>query len=166
LIAPDILLTAAHCRNLIGRIYIDVYNVMADTANANFYTVKNVTVHPQYIRELFRYDFAVVHINEYVGSITPVRLNTDSSIPLLTDNLTVLGWGAIQAPTTTSSAVYPSTLQKGMVQAITNENCEATVINGLTLYDGEIFDEMLCAEGLVRAVIVCYCYRPLIQQQH
>jgi Trypsin len=128
--------------------------VIADTANAKIYTALNTTVHPQFDKELFRYDFAIVHINEYVDYITPVRLNTDSSIPLLTDNLTVVGWGAIQAGTSTSNAVYPSTLQKGIVQAMTNEKCGATVINNLALYEGEIFDEMLCAEGLVRNILV------------
>ena len=141
LIAPDIILTAAHCRNLIDRIYIDVYNLIVDTESAKIYTVQNITIHPQFDEELFRYDFAVVHINEYVDFLSPIRLNSDPTIPLLTDDLTVLGWGAIQAATTTTNSLYPSTLQKGYVQAMTNENCEATVINGLSLYEGEIFDD-------------------------
>ena len=150
MIAPDIILTAAHCRNLIGRIYINVYNLITDKPNAPIYTVKNVTLHPQFDKELFRNDYAVVHLHERLDDITPIRLNSDSSTPVQTDGLTVLGWGAIQPATTTTSALYPSILQKGYVQSLTNENCESTVINGLTLYDGEIFDEMLCAQGQVR----------------
>lgn len=152
MIAPDIILTAAHCRNLIGRIYIDVYNLITDKTNATIYTVKNVTVHPQFNKELFRYDFALVHINAHLDSIAPIRLNSDSSTPVPTLDLTVLGWGAIQAASSTNNAVYPNIFRKGYVQAMTNENCEATVINDLSLYEGEIFDEMLCAQGQVRVV--------------
>ena len=152
MIAPDIILTAAHCRGLIGRIYIEVYNFNTDMTNATIYTAKNVTTHPQFNLDLFRYDFAVVHIHERLDYITPILLNSDSSVPGLTVGLTVLGWGAIQVATSVTSAQYPNVFQKGYVQAMTNENCEATVINGLSLYQGEIFDEMLCAEGLVRFI--------------
>ena len=132
-----------------------MYNVITDIASAKIYTAQNITIHPQFDKELFRYDLAIVHMNEYVDYIAPIRLNSDSSIPLQTADLTVLGWGAIQAATTATNALYPSIMQKGYVQAMTNQNCESTVINGLTLYEGEIYEEMLCAEGLVRVVSVC-----------
>ena len=137
-----------------------MYNLITDTANAQIFTVQNITVHPLNDKELFRYDFALVHIHEIVNYITPIRLNSVSSVPLLSDDLTVVGWGAIQSSTSTSSSLYPSTLQKGSVQALTNDNCEATVVDGLALYEGEIYDEMLCAEGLVRVVPVCTLRSP------
>ncbi len=150
LIAPDIILTAAHCQHLIDRIYIDVYDVVTDTANAQTYTFKNISAHPRFEQVSFRYDYAIIHLTEQVDDMTPVRLNANASLPTLTDNLVVLGWGALHPATATTNAIYPTILQKGNVQAITNENCAATVIDGVSLYQGEIFDEMLCAEGPVR----------------
>lgn len=159
LIAPDIILTAAHCQHLIDRIYIDVYDVVTDTAVANSartYSYRNISAHPLFEKVSFRYDFAIIHLTEQVDddddiAITPVRLNANASLPALDNsNLVVLGWGALYPATATTKAIYPTILQQGNVQAMTNENCEATVIDGMSLYQGEIFDEMLCAEGPVR----------------
>jgi Trypsin len=144
-----VILTAAHCQALIDRVYINVYDVINDPANATIYTVQSITVHPLYDKDLFRYDFNIIHLHQSVVGVSPVRLNSNLSIPSTENTLTVLGWGAIVAPTETTNAVYPNIFQKGYVRALTNENCGATVIDNLSLYQGEIYDEMLCAEGLV-----------------
>jgi secreted trypsin-like serine protease len=150
IIAPDIILSAAHCKNLVDRIRVDVFDLSSVDTNNATYAVKSVTAHPQNNQTLFSYDFLIVHINQAIPDIAPIRLNNISAIPNESENLTVVGWGATTVKTENTSAVYPTILQKGYVNALTNKRCEATLINGLSLYEGEIFDDMLCAEGEVR----------------
>jgi secreted trypsin-like serine protease len=148
IIAPDIILTAGHCSQWFDQIYVDRYdfNDLNDTYSS--FTPQSITVHPLFDGDLFRYDFTIVHINRSIPFVSPLRLNNDSAIPSEFDALSILGWGAIQK--NSAGVTLPSVLQKGTVYALQNDVCEATIVEGQSLYQGEIYDEMLCAQAPVR----------------
>jgi trypsin len=145
LIAPDMVLTAAHCNGWFTRIDLDRYDFSNPYDSYLTRTVDSVAVHPLFVEEVFRYDFAVVQMNQSMLHVTPVRLNNDPAVPAVNTNLTVLGWGATENDPVTGD-VYPSVFQKGSVLAMSNQACEDTIVGSLSLYQGEIYDEMLCAQ--------------------
>ena len=79
LIAPDVVLTAAHCRDPKLREPISFLTTTADNANAE-YVVKPVQykVHPDYNPQLGEaFDFMLLKLETPIETITPIRLNTD-----------------------------------------------------------------------------------------
>jgi Trypsin len=152
IIAEDIVLTAGHCSVWFDKILIDRYD-LEDPNETSFssYTPQSITVHPLFDSILFRYDYTVVHINESISStIAPIRLNQNTTLPANGAALTIVGWGATERNGYTGDLVFPTAFQKGQVFAIDNAACAATVVNGQTLYQGEIFEDMLCADASVR----------------
>lgn len=144
LIAPDIVLTAAHCLGWFTQAHIDRYDF--DSPSDEFQVIQNVSAeaHELFEEDGFRFDFAIVLLEEQVQGITPVQLNTDASIPSPETELVVLGWGATEY-SQGGIGGYSRTFLQGDVQALSNDECQATVVDNKTLYSGEVFAEMLCA---------------------
>jgi Trypsin len=152
IIAEDIILTAGHCAIWFDKILVDRYD-LEDPNETSFstYIPQSITTHPLFDSVLFRYDYTVVHINESISSaIAPIRLNQNGTLPVNGAAMTIVGWGASERNAYTGDLVFPSTFRKGQVYAIDNAACAATVIEGQTLYQGEIFEDMLCAQASVR----------------
>lgn len=144
LIAPDIILTAAHCESWIDTAHIHRYDFKDSTDVYIEMDPVFIDVHPDFNPTTFEADFAIVVLQNPIPSAQTVLLNTDSSIPTVGDELMVLGWGAINISDHTNT-IYPSRLQKARINYITNEECEQAQVLDETLYSGEIFDSMLCA---------------------
>lgn len=140
------ILTAAHCNGWFTVIDIDRYDFgdLQDTYSKH--TVKNISSHPLFDLDYFRYDFAVVQMNDSVLNVYPVVLNSDPAVPVLNESLTVVGWGATEIDLV-NGPVYPNIFQKGTVYVLSNLVCANTVIKNQTLYKGEIYNEMLCAQA-------------------
>lgn len=142
LIAPDMILTAGHCKAYFSTVNLDRYDFDDPSDNYWNFDFDNMEVHPMFEANTFRYDFAVVKLNDVMPDAIPVVLNRNASFPVDGDRLTVLGWGT----TSISPYVYPDTLQIANVFSISNDACSNTIIANQALYKNEIFDEMMCAQ--------------------
>jgi secreted trypsin-like serine protease len=142
LIAPDMILTAGHCKAWFSTANLDRYDF--DDPSDNYWKIdsEKLEVHPMYEASTFRYDFAVVKLKAVLPDAIPVVLNRNASFPFEGDRLTVLGWGT----TNLAPYAYPDTLQVANVFSISNDACRNTLIANQALYKNEIFDEMMCAQ--------------------
>jgi len=149
LIAPDIVLTAAHCDGVYSAIHVDRYDLRDE--NDSYHTLKPMESipHPLYSAENFRYDFLIIKLHDVVDDVVPVRINRNQSIPEAGMDLTVIGWGAtevhVDPPVLDPIYIYPHVLQRASVGHIPNDVCRRTTVNGDQLYLNEIFPEMVCA---------------------
>jgi len=131
LIAPDVVLTAAHCVNVPG------VKRFAQTGRFNWkndrdvesFSVQNVLIHPYWGMQFFAYDVALVKLNDK-SSATPVQLKEYGHVG---DEVTIIGWGA------TSEFGHSSpVLLEAQVNLISNSVCEL-------FYGNALADSMMCA---------------------
>jgi Trypsin len=97
LIAPDIVLTAAHCEDPILREPIAFGTTVSNDAFAQD-VVKAVEYvkHPNYNAIAGEsYDFMLLKLERALPHITPIRLNTNSMVPYPEQELDVIGYGWI-----------------------------------------------------------------------
>ncbi|CAJ1970492.1 unnamed protein product [Cylindrotheca closterium] len=97
LIAPDVILTAAHCGSFSGeRVIVGAYiNGDGSTQGATTVTVVDWARHPQFNEALFRYDFALLKISPPVNLNTNVQFSLNSQRNLQDyENLDVVGMGS------------------------------------------------------------------------
>jgi secreted trypsin-like serine protease len=142
LVAPDMLLTAAHCyidqgrTDDRGRVWPNNINYM--TGNA--YDVLEVYQHPQFNGDYYaepEYDFAVIKINETLPAsiATPVLLNDNPLFPSLdSGDLTILGFGSLDE----RQNEWPMTLQQVTVPLLSTPDCQALWLKETTIVDAEI----------------------------
>jgi hypothetical protein len=101
MIAPDILLTAAHCTESFQEVQIGRHNRSDNTEVYQSLIVEEVVNHPMYFRNRFLdpdpHDFAIVKLYGHVDTqqFTFIKLNGDSNIPEPNQQLQVFGWGSI-----------------------------------------------------------------------
>eukprot|EP00877_Chromochloris_zofingiensis_P009136 jgi/Chrzof1/4476/Cz14g14190.t1 len=141
LIAPSVVLTAAHCVNQtdpalrnpaveIGRYYRTAANSSAN--DFDHLWCSSSVVHPQWSFSHGLYDIALCFLNDS-SRFPPIQLATDAlSLPVGT-NLTVLGWGSTSQGGPSSLALLGATIQVQDPQA-----CNAS-------YGGRIRDAQICA---------------------
>jgi trypsin len=146
LVAPDVILTAGHCMaESVGSIQIGRYDFSSPSDAYETMTVATSETHPNFERQELRFDFAVAKLSSPVqGNYSLIRINGDSGFPEVGDEMIVIGWGA----TNTQTWDFPHVLQETTVQVISNDACESFQLYGQRLYEGEIFDEMMCAYSI------------------
>ena len=163
MIAPNVVLSAAHCDD--DEIVNVVISKYQEDVSAGTETIKvvNRVVHPLYDAESFSYDFMLLEL-ESASSVTPVIFD-DGSCETISNNadLTVMGFGStIGRGDSDDPGFYgyyyedfagydvpfgyfdfPTTLQEAVLQYRSNEECG----KAYGAEDGEICSEMLCAQG-------------------
>lgn len=146
LVAPDIVLTAAHCHSFYSEIQLGRYNLSDDSSAFQTIVINDndVHIHPLFDSDTFRYDFSLVRLSTAVKNMSLVKLNGGGDVPIIGSNLTVVGFGAtdISDPT---ARIFPDTLMEGTVNYYTNDWCKSFYYAGEDLYLNDIFPEMLCA---------------------
>ena len=108
--------------------------------------VKHDLPHPNYIEETTDADFMLVFLNGAFENADVVRLNCDSSVPAVGQEVTVMGWGDFEVDPAVSS--MSDVLMNVNVNVISNEECEASKgdLGGeFMTYENQITDNMLCA---------------------
>mmetsp|Transcript_35249 Transcript_35249/g.85300 ORF Transcript_35249/g.85300 Transcript_35249/m.85300 type:complete len:801 (+) Transcript_35249:513-2915(+) len=106
LIAPDIVLTAAHCSESFREVQVGRFNRSDDTEQYDSLIVESIHTHPQYFRNRFLdpdpHDFAVVKLFGQATIPTKttqqdpvVKINRDESVPSPNQIMHVAGWGAV-----------------------------------------------------------------------
>lgn len=151
LIAPDMILSAAHCSDFIDGASIGRHNVDDEMEVFEKFVFEKVINHPKFNQDendgSLDYDFLLLKL--YGQSQFPTaKLNSNPNIPKdVGDSLTVAGWGVINEEKKTTASV----LQHVEVKYITNKQCEA--IEGflpghlqLISQKGIISDAMMCAK--------------------
>ncbi|XP_032909628.1 acrosin-like [Catharus ustulatus] len=144
LISSDWVLTAAHCFDKIDNISL-VYVVIGATQlsrpgpGAVARTINKVVIHRDYKRIDFRYDIALMQLNQPVQCSSYIQLACVATPTLKVSELSncwIAGWGR----TTKRSADKPDNLQEAKVRLIDVQLCNST-----DWYAGEIHPYNLCA---------------------
>jgi len=144
LIAPNIVLSAAHCG---GQVFANVEIGRHDRDDVfddyESFVIQQEIVHPLYSSDAIAHDQMLI-ILDGDSTATPVPINRDSSIPTDGSQVTVMGWG-LTAEDDESSA--SPVLKFADINVISNEECENSKSGFLVFdsYQGLITDDMLCA---------------------
>ena len=143
LIAPDMVLSAAHCAYAFAQVEIgrhDKDNVM--DLHETFSPLQQM-VHPSYDPTAYPYDMLLIQLDGQ-SSKQPIRLNRDKEVPQNGAELVVIGFGLMDPGDDSSGATI---LQMVTVNAISNELCETSVDPNMPWnnYKGLITHDMMCA---------------------
>lgn len=149
LIAPDLVVSAAHCQNIDGAkvglinkndntvpTFTGISGVTRSTNCNAGQQSKMIHIHENY-GDNYVNDLMIVKLGGTVDtSVYPVvSINTDGSSPSSGDPLTTMGWGQTIAGSSTSMA---NTLNEVEVTAVSQAVCKG-------MYGGYLQDNMFCA---------------------
>lgn len=153
LIAPDIVLSAAHCINLMGA-HVGRHNRGDENDDYEEFSFLQEIRHPGYAERNFQYDFMIIQLD---GQSTKpaVTLNQDEELPTpgIDKGVKVIGFGVTEYNSDGSYGVPATILQQTDLTAISNAECDQSkdpdsqdpeYQNG---YQNLIRPEMLCAKG-------------------
>jgi len=140
LIAPDIVLFAAHCGVYFegNNILIGSYNKGTADAGAQGAFCEEYWEDPKFDGFLLNYDFALCKLNRPVTidqDTVILELNFEDEVPAAEENLIVMGQGLLE-----DGGNVATVLNHVTVPYITNDQC-----NLPNRYNGGITDDMLCA---------------------
>ena len=147
LVAPDIVLTVAHCK-VPQWITIGRHDLKHNNDASGIHGVLYSYRHPLYVKDTFEFDMKLLKLIE-PSRKSPVRLNNNPNIPDVMQGkdknvVTVIGFGKTQ------NSRSENILQEVDLNAISNEECRhAKDGNSKQLYlqkgyEGKIFENMLC----------------------
>lgn len=173
LIAPDVVMTAAHClgkkpkKNLLGgnNIFWVLVGALYDeeeSGNAEWRKVKSIALHPKTSQKTlnnngvddFDYDIALLKLDQpYDITNSPItfKFNMDHNVPLKGEDLTLCGMGRGNFPNDSSfngtddQGGYVDYLHFGIAPyKYTNKNCNRKRKNGVKMWNGAITRRQLC----------------------
>ncbi|KAL7469802.1 hypothetical protein ACHAXS_010065 [Conticribra weissflogii] len=157
LIAPDVVLTAAHCAGYATSVEVGRYDrSSATTDDDDDQTWQSVAVqyevpHPSYDEETVDHDVMLVKLVAAVADPALASLNVDVAVPRREgDGLTIMGWGDTDPDE--DAAAMADRLLHARLAYVSNEACEA--VSGevgpdadFVSYRGRITENMMCAMG-------------------
>mmetsp|Transcript_13472 Transcript_13472/g.19858 ORF Transcript_13472/g.19858 Transcript_13472/m.19858 type:complete len:371 (-) Transcript_13472:199-1311(-) len=117
LIAPDMVLTAAHCEPTSGtELYIGATERDGHGANGHYRSATTAIVHPGYVFEesprlRVDHDFALLKLSSPVLDIEPVEFNVDASFPATDAFVEVVGMGKTRYDQGLSQTLLTTTLR-------------------------------------------------------
>jgi secreted trypsin-like serine protease len=154
LVAPDWVLTAAHCATIwqgadLSNLQVTIGKDPLNAANGQVDTVNQVVVDPSYDASSEANDAALLRLsNPVVGVDGPDLVSSgDTGFERAGTSATVIGWGSTVAepPDDSVAPVYPEALQQVNVPVVADQTC-ASVFNGKQ-YAAVDTSVMLCAGG-------------------
>jgi secreted trypsin-like serine protease len=96
LIAPDLVLTAAHCGGCISRAEIGKYDTSDRQEGGPIRPIESSHPHPNWEGVIPNNDIMIVKLDGIVANAQPIRLNFDENVPSQTgETLLMLGLGSI-----------------------------------------------------------------------
>mmetsp|Transcript_17496 Transcript_17496/g.34002 ORF Transcript_17496/g.34002 Transcript_17496/m.34002 type:complete len:500 (-) Transcript_17496:300-1799(-) len=148
LIAPDVVLTAAHCSSGAGRYQVIVGRHDLESSGGETRSVIKEKVHENYDDWLTDNDFMLVFLDREVESPNAefVSLNGDGSVPEVGEEVTAMGWGDMDP--SDSRQELSDALQHVQVTVMDNDVCresEGRIGSWEESYKDYITDNMLCA---------------------
>jgi len=124
LIAPEILLTAAHCfaePALEINVFVNA-TTFSGTGHSYFRIGEQVKLHPEYSRSAFKNDIAIIKLSSPVpDAVSPVILNRDADLPVDGAALQVIGMGVLEEG---DAAQFPEQLQVVTLESINIGVCQ------------------------------------------
>ncbi len=146
LIHEDIVLTAAHCypgpsatNQGASFVYVSYTN---KKAVSGYYPalISSIVPHPLFNAQTYQNDLLIIKLNKRLTQVTPVQLNSDSSVPADGTVETLIGFG-----TTSEGAQTSSVLRKVKLRAVSFKNCAlayggSQIVNSLmtcSYFDGK-----------------------------
>ncbi|KAL3929539.1 MAG: hypothetical protein SGBAC_012165 [Bacillariaceae sp.] len=143
LIAPGIVLSAAHCNEIFGiGVYVTVNPLgVKDAASRRLKIVERV-FHPWYWDEWASYDFILVRLEEPIffdsDSSIQVKLavNQNDTFPADNTTLTTIGFGSLRS----GSNRFPDILQKVELDVVNLDSCNRTL-------DYDVLDDSFICAG-------------------
>ncbi|KAG7360870.1 peptidase S1 and S6 chymotrypsin/Hap family protein [Nitzschia inconspicua] len=156
MIAPDILLTAAHCTESFSEVQVGRHNRSDDTEVYQSLIVETIVTHPSYYRNKFMdpdpHDFAVVklygHLNSksQTSNVTDyIQINRNSTLPIPDQQMNVFGWGSIHPD---DYRIQSDVLRETHAYYIPNDECRqlvGTYRNTTIYFEQVVIDVTLCA---------------------
>jgi V8-like Glu-specific endopeptidase len=134
LIAPNLVLTAAHCRKTYGTVHL------GQNRSQQVFEINQEFIHPRYNYIDFAYDFMIIELNGS-STVQPIQLNQSPSVPHDGEIMTVIGWGR----TSIEGEYVPSeTLREAQVSYVPQSACR----NYWARNNQQVTDDMLCVVGL------------------
>lgn len=140
LIAPDVILTAAHCvvqPDLINHLKVVVgeYHLQDHMDSGETFYISSMNIHPQFVvtNSYVDNDVAVIKISGY-STNEPVMLNRKHKVPRKDNRLTVMGWGSVDV----KGEYLSNVVQEVDLNYLFNWECLKKGILAVT-------DNMLCA---------------------
>ena len=157
LVAPDMVITAAHCAKNTPIITLGRYD-LDDPLDYDYeeMNVKSKIVHPEFDKVVVDNDVALLVLQKQ--SVHPIiRINNDPNVPIDGEELTVMGWGDIDDHPTIKET--SDELREANVWYLNNNKCGQSkgIIKTSTgfqeaSYNGELTDNMLCAKDNIGTV--------------
>jgi len=180
LVAPDFILTSAHCAYYsppnsdekyqafngieVGKTDLSYEGLEYDAYSSETYKLyyenlipQKMYLHPDYNEETYEHDIMLV--KTYGKSRYPtIRINSHDDIPERNEDITVLGWGAEHND---SVPKYSNLLKEADLNALTNAQCKASAVDvnnpetgkmELMSLRGHIFEDMMCAKTTNRYI--------------
>lgn len=139
LIAPQVVMTAAHCGDFTGQtVVVGEYDKTDDSSGQQRVCTKHI-IDPKYDDYSTNYDFALCYLGEPIDITSDptrvtLKLNQDATVPADGEELQVTGFGDLAS----GSETYPTTLREAKVPYIAK-------CNDYSSYSGQITDAMMCA---------------------
>jgi len=143
-IAPDLVLSAAHCPSyLYSDVVVNPHNVDDPREGTETFGIVTYAIHPLYMtlsRNSPDHDIRIIKLDGFTSQPI-VRLNTDNMLPESGSELQVMGWGR----TGVDSYYPPSILQEVDIVAMSNEACNASYSAWEYALMGDVITpDMLC----------------------
>ncbi|GAA5530669.1 DUF1986 domain-containing protein [Herpetosiphon gulosus] len=144
LIAPQWVLTAAHCVQGFSVSSLSVvmgdHNWTSNEGTEQSRTIAQAVVHPSYSSSTYDNDIALLKLSSAVTlnsrvAVIPFATSADSALYNAGVMSTVTGWGAL-----TEGGSSPSVLYKVQVPVVSTATCNAS-----NAYNGQITGNMVCA---------------------
>ena len=138
LIAPNVILSAAHCFNQVKLVEI-FFN--SEESEKIYIPKQNKLMHPKYDPKTTAYDFMLIKISSSYSSDYVIKINSEESIPIGDgdeESLLVLGWGLTNQNDRTSAS---KELLKASVSYVETSHCRR-------FYGNMVTDSMLCAHSV------------------
>ena len=135
LIAPDIVLTAAHCKKA-NTVVIGDHHLFDSSGSEEIFLVKQSFPHPEFRSKGVD---AMILVLDRPSSHSIIKLNSISTTPAAGVDLTVMGWGAIDKYGT----VMPNNLHEVTITSMENEECQNRYGSRKV-----ITEEMTCTEDV------------------
>ena len=138
-VAPDMILTAGHCKESFDKIEIGKHEKNDITDLSEEFDPDFEILHPDFDEETTRFDVMLVKLKGTTTMATPVRLNKDEALPPNGMMLTVIGMGY--------NGIWelPNVFQETNVQYQVNDQCEKIVDENEITLKGDLYPDMLCA---------------------
>ena len=128
LIAPNKILTAAHCVDdkLTTDIEVVVGRSTLSESDGEIRSIKGIAVHPLYNDKLLTNDVAILTLSEEITNITPIPVVSDQDLEYWKPGSkygTIVGWGQTEP----ELKVYPDNLRKTTIPIVNDTTCKNTM---------------------------------------